>query len=174
MTPPAWPNAASSLPRLHRPQATTARPRWRARAYRRQRARLRHRRAGPLLSRRPGLRSPSRGEDRRRAGPHLDPAIRATMQASRSPTCSTSRTAPSPSRRAAWAARFGGKETQAACSRPRSRPSARCDDRPALPRCRLDRDDDMNLTGKRHDFLARLWWLGVDSDGRIAGVWRSP
>ena len=61
---------------------------------------------------------------------------------------------------------FGGKETQAAPL-------------PAWPRCspitrrpvklRLDRDDDMLLTGKRHDFQID-YEVGFDDEGRIQGT----
>ena len=46
---------------------------------------------------------------------------------------------------------FGGKESQAAQWACLAR-AGRARHRPALPRCRLDRDDDMIMTGKRHDF----------------------
>ena len=62
---------------------------------------------------------------------------------------------------------FGGKETQPglfACI------AALLADRTGLPvKLRPDRDDDMLLTGKRHDFLAD-YDVGFDGDGRIQGV----
>ena len=62
---------------------------------------------------------------------------------------------------------FGGKETQGnlmACS---AALVARHTGRPA--KCRLDRDQDMILTGKRHE--ARITYdAGVDGDGRIMGL----
>lgn len=62
---------------------------------------------------------------------------------------------------------FGGKETQAAA------PAAACalvtalTGRPA--KMRYDRDDDMIVTGKRHDFEVE-YDVGFDADGRIEGV----
>lgn len=62
---------------------------------------------------------------------------------------------------------FGGKETQAtlfACI------AALLADKTRLPvNLRLDRDDDMIITGKRHDFLID-YDVGFDDDGRIRGV----
>ena len=55
---------------------------------------------------------------------------------------------------------FGGKETQAALV-------ADATGRPA--KCRLDRDDDMIMTGKRHEFLVD-YDVGFDADGRIRGI----
>ena len=62
---------------------------------------------------------------------------------------------------------FGGKESQPAliaawrrCWRART-------GRPV--KLRLDRDDDMVITGKRHDFLAD-YDVGFDGDGRILGI----
>lgn len=62
---------------------------------------------------------------------------------------------------------FGGKESQGnalaiACSL-----AARLTGRPA--RMRYDRDDDMVITGKRHD-LRILYRAGVDDQGRILGL----
>src|SRR4051794_22407082 len=59
---------------------------------------------------------------------------------------------------------FGGKETQAAQWAAIAALGARVTGRPC--KIRLDRDDDMCLTGKRHDFLAD-YEVGVDIDGRI-------
>jgi xanthine dehydrogenase large subunit len=62
---------------------------------------------------------------------------------------------------------FGGKETQAA---PVAAIAALLADRAGRPvKLRLDRDDDMVLTGKRHDFLVR-YRVGCDGEGRIEGV----
>jgi xanthine dehydrogenase large subunit len=61
---------------------------------------------------------------------------------------------------------FGGKESQAAfvaCGA--ALLSARTGQ---AVKIRLDRDDDMCMTGKRHDFLAH-WQVGFDDDGRIQG-----
>lgn len=62
---------------------------------------------------------------------------------------------------------FGGKETQAAqiaCI------AALLADRSGRPvKLRLDRDDDMLLTGKRHDFLIE-YDVGFDDDGRVRGI----
>jgi xanthine dehydrogenase large subunit len=62
---------------------------------------------------------------------------------------------------------FGGKETQpaimaAACA------IAATKTRKAV-KCRLDRDDDMKMTGKRHDFIYG-YNCGFDDTGRIAGL----
>ena len=62
---------------------------------------------------------------------------------------------------------FGGKETQAAQWAALAALGAVQTGRPV--KCRLDRDDDMILTGKRHDFRAD-WQVGFDNDGRILGV----
>ncbi|MFQ5972516.1 MAG: xanthine dehydrogenase molybdopterin binding subunit [Alphaproteobacteria bacterium] len=62
---------------------------------------------------------------------------------------------------------FGGKETQAA---PIACIAALLADATGRPvRLRLDRDDDMLMTGKRHDFVAR-YDVGFDGDGVIEGV----
>ena len=63
---------------------------------------------------------------------------------------------------------FGGKETQGnlfACVAAlvgARRPAAR-------PRSGSDRDDDMVITGKRHDFVVD-YDVGFDDEGRIQGV----
>jgi xanthine dehydrogenase large subunit len=62
---------------------------------------------------------------------------------------------------------FGGKETQAAQWAGVAALGARVTGKPC--KIRLDRDDDMNLTGKRHDFLAD-YELGFDVDGRIQAL----
>ena len=62
---------------------------------------------------------------------------------------------------------FGGKESQAAQWACIAALAARVTDRPA--KVRLDRDDDMIMTGKRHDFLARFRF-GVDGGARLTGV----
>ena len=62
---------------------------------------------------------------------------------------------------------FGGKESQAAQWACLAALAARATGRPA--KVRLDRDDDMKLTGKRHDFRVDFR-AGVDGEGRIAGV----
>ena len=62
---------------------------------------------------------------------------------------------------------FGGKETQAA---PIACIAALLAWRTGRPvKLRLDRDDDMVLTGKRHDFLVD-YDVGFDDDGSIRGV----
>ncbi len=62
---------------------------------------------------------------------------------------------------------FGGKESQPALIAAIAALAARRTGRPA--KLRLDRDDDMVMTGKRHDF--RLdYELGYDADGRIQGA----
>src|ERR1700738_5029773 len=60
---------------------------------------------------------------------------------------------------------FGGKEPQAAQWAAIAALGARVTGRPC--KIRLDRDDDMGLTGKRHDFLAD-YEIGFDAQGRIA------
>ncbi len=62
---------------------------------------------------------------------------------------------------------FGGKETQAAQWAALAALAAHVTGRPA--KCRLDRDDDMRMTGKRHDFRVD-WRAGVDKGGRLTGV----
>ena len=62
---------------------------------------------------------------------------------------------------------FGGKESQAAQWACLAALAARVTGRAA--KVRLDRDDDMKMTGKRHDFRVD-WRAGVDGEGRIAGV----
>jgi xanthine dehydrogenase large subunit len=59
---------------------------------------------------------------------------------------------------------FGGKETQAAQWAAIAALAARLLGRAC--KLRLDRDDDMILTGKRHDFRAD-YQVGFDADGRI-------
>ncbi len=62
---------------------------------------------------------------------------------------------------------FGGKETQAAQWAVLAALAAVKTGRPA--KFRLDRDDDMIMTGKRHDFLAD-YEVGFDEQGRILGL----
>jgi len=62
---------------------------------------------------------------------------------------------------------FGGKETQAAAYAAACALVAARTGRPA--RIRADRDDDMNMTGKRHDFRAD-YDVGFDGEGRIQGI----
>ncbi len=62
---------------------------------------------------------------------------------------------------------FGGKETQSTLIAAAASLAAVKTGRPA--KLRLDRDDDMILTGKRHDFEA-AYTLGADADGRILGA----
>ena len=62
---------------------------------------------------------------------------------------------------------FGGKETQAAQWAVITALVANKTGRPA--KLRLDRDDDMTSTGKRHDFRIR-YEVGFDADGRIQGI----
>ena len=62
---------------------------------------------------------------------------------------------------------FGGKESQAAQWACLAALAARVTGRPA--KVRLDRDDDMAMTGKRHDFRVD-WRCGFDGDGVLTGV----
>jgi xanthine dehydrogenase large subunit len=62
---------------------------------------------------------------------------------------------------------FGGKETQAAVYAISAALLARATGRPV--KLRVDRDDDMVGTGKRHDFLHR-YEAGFDGEGRLRGV----
>lgn len=62
---------------------------------------------------------------------------------------------------------FGGKETQAAQWAIITAVLADAIGRPV--KLRLDRDDDMRSTGKRHDFLIR-YDVGFDDEGRILGI----
>jgi xanthine dehydrogenase large subunit len=62
---------------------------------------------------------------------------------------------------------FGGKETQPAIFACIAAVLATKARRPV--KLRLDRDDDMMITGKRHDFLAR-YEVGFDDDGRLLAL----
>ena len=62
---------------------------------------------------------------------------------------------------------FGGKESQGNALAVASAVAARLTGRPC--KMRYDRDDDMIITGKRHDFRIS-YRAGFRSDGRIAGV----
>lgn len=62
---------------------------------------------------------------------------------------------------------FGGKETQASQWAALAAIVAVKTGRPA--KMRLDRDDDMVMTGKRHDFIVE-YDVGFDDDGRIFGL----
>ena len=62
---------------------------------------------------------------------------------------------------------FGGKESQPALFAAVAALAAVKTGRPA--KCRLDRDDDMEMTGKRHE-LRIEYDLGFDADGRIAAA----
>jgi len=62
---------------------------------------------------------------------------------------------------------FGGKESQASAIACMAALLAHRTGRPV--KLRLDRDDDMVLTGKRHDFLID-YDVGFDDDGRILGI----
>jgi xanthine dehydrogenase large subunit len=62
---------------------------------------------------------------------------------------------------------FGGKESQAAQWAALAALAAHVTGRPA--KCRLDRDDDMIMTGKRHDFRLN-YAAGFDKTGRISSV----
>ncbi|MDX1575548.1 MAG: xanthine dehydrogenase molybdopterin binding subunit, partial [Kiloniellales bacterium] len=62
---------------------------------------------------------------------------------------------------------FGGKESQATQWATIAALCARATGRPV--KLRLDRDDDMVLTGKRHDAKAR-WHAGLDDQGRLEAV----
>jgi xanthine dehydrogenase large subunit len=62
---------------------------------------------------------------------------------------------------------FGGKESQAAQWACLAALAARLTGHPA--KCRLDRDEDMMLTGKRHDFRVD-YTAGFDAKGRVTAV----
>ena len=62
---------------------------------------------------------------------------------------------------------FGGKESQASFVAAAAALAARGTGHPA--KLRLDRDDDMTMTGKRHDFVMD-YDVGFDDDGRITGI----
>ena len=62
---------------------------------------------------------------------------------------------------------FGGKETQPAIMACASALAASLTGQAV--KCRLDRDDDMIMTGKRHDFTYD-YEVGYDGDGRILGL----
>jgi len=59
---------------------------------------------------------------------------------------------------------FGGKESQPTQWAALAALAARKTGRPA--KCRLDRDDDMTMTGKRHEMRGN-WSVGFDETGRI-------
>ncbi|MFK7866354.1 MAG: xanthine dehydrogenase molybdopterin binding subunit, partial [Alphaproteobacteria bacterium] len=62
---------------------------------------------------------------------------------------------------------FGGKESQATQWAALAALGALKTGKPV--KCRLDRDDDMIMTGKRHDFTAKMQ-VGFDDQGRILGA----
>ncbi|MCP3968950.1 MAG: xanthine dehydrogenase molybdopterin binding subunit [Rhodobacteraceae bacterium] len=62
---------------------------------------------------------------------------------------------------------FGGKESQGNAPACASAVAARLTGRPC--KMRYDRDDDMVITGKRHDFRI-VYRAGFDDDGRLEGV----
>ena len=62
---------------------------------------------------------------------------------------------------------FGGKETQAAIPALMAALVAQKTGRPA--RVIYNKDDDMRVTGKRHEYLTR-WEVGFDGEGRIQAV----
>lgn len=62
---------------------------------------------------------------------------------------------------------FGGKESQAAIPALMAALVAQKTGRPA--RLIYNKDDDMRVTGKRHEYLTR-WEVGFDSDGRIQAL----
>jgi xanthine dehydrogenase large subunit len=62
---------------------------------------------------------------------------------------------------------FGGKETQGALFAVVAALLAQKTGRPV--KLRVDRDDDMIMTGKRHDFIAD-YEVGFDDEGRVRGV----
>jgi xanthine dehydrogenase large subunit len=62
---------------------------------------------------------------------------------------------------------FGGKESQGNALAIACALAARATGRPC--KMRYDRDDDMVITGKRHD-LAILYRAGFDAEGRLAGI----
>lgn len=62
---------------------------------------------------------------------------------------------------------FGGKETQGAQWAAIAALAAHVTGKPA--KMRLDRDDDMMMTGKRHDFDCQ-WSVGFDDDGTIQAM----
>ena len=62
---------------------------------------------------------------------------------------------------------FGGKESQAAQWAALAALAAHVTGKPA--KCRLDRDDDMMMTGKRHDFEAE-YEVGVGKNLKVTGV----
>ena len=62
---------------------------------------------------------------------------------------------------------FGGKESQGNALAVACAVAARLTGRPC--RMRYDRDDDMVITGKRHDFRID-YRVGVDDEGRIQGI----
>ena len=105
------------------------------------------------------------GEDGDMLGPFLDPAP------DRGPAHRRPGAGPSPTNAVTVEVRrmgggFGGKETQAQPGRRVAALVARKTGRPV--KLRLDRDDDMVITGKRHDFVVD-YEVGFDDEGRIHG-----
>ena len=62
---------------------------------------------------------------------------------------------------------FGGKETQGAWFAAIAALAVQKTGRPA--KIRLDRDDDMIMTGKRHDFVVNVE-MGFDDEGQVSGA----
>ena len=123
------------------------------------------RRAGAVLSR-------IAGRDRlpRRAGPDGRPLVDAEPDRDSSaswPRCSASASTKSSASASGWAARFGGKETQAAIPAMMAALVAHKTGRPA--RVIYNKDDDMRVTGKRHPYRSE-WEVGFDDDGRIRAL----
>ena len=123
------------------------------------------RRPGPLLPRRPGrARDSARG--RRRCTSTARRSTRARCSTwSRTRSGSTRTT--SSSSAGAWAAGSAARKRRCRCSRASPRSLARRTGRAV--KLRLDRDDDMRSTGKRHAF-AHGYDVGFDDEGRILAL----
>ena len=80
---------------------------------------------------------------------------------------STSRQRRRSSNAGAWAAASAARRASRHCSPASPRCSRETTGRPV--KLRVDRDDDMLITGKRHDFVTD-YEVGFDDDGRILGV----
>ena len=125
------------------------------------RGKLPRRRAGAFLSRRPGQSCAPR-----RAWRHDRLFFDAASNRSAALHCENAGVADAKvvceCRRMGGA--FGGKESQAAQWAALAALAARITGRPA--KCRLDRDEDMIMTGKRHDFRIN-YSAGFDKTGRL-------
>ena len=129
------------------------------------RGRDRVRRAGALLPRDPLPRSRTSTRPARSscsAAPSTRPRPRRS-----SPTCSACPATRSPCSACGWAAASAARRCSRTGSRRSPRSGATLTGRPV--RLRLNRTQDMTMTGKRHGFHA-AWRVGFDDDGRLPAL----